>query len=203
MKKIKILLVLLTLTCITTGCFNDKDDEQDNTPVPTSENDTTVDYNAKLLKVLNSQAKFIDENNNKVLFKDFKVTDTETAVEEKHAFVDLDNDKIDELVVYTTSSIKSYMIFHYENSNIYGYLIGVRSLENLKKDGSFIGSNGVDSREYLTMSFDKNKYTMNKEAIYDGINKIYKIDNKDVTKDEIDAFISKFNDKSDVDFINK
>lgn len=128
-----------------------------------------------LLSVMNNKQKLINEDNKEVLLKEFKIVENQTAKVDKYAFVDLDGDGVQELVIYTTSDYGAYVILHYENSKVYGYMIEVRSLENLKADGSFMGSSGANSNEYLRMTFNKNSYSTKTEAVYDGTNKIYKI----------------------------
>ena len=105
--------------------------------------------------------------------------------------------------MYTDSNYGAYLIFHFYNNKIYGYVIGIRSLENLKKDGSFMGSNGADSSVYSKMSFEKDKYTIKEEAVNDGTNNVYKINNKNVTVEEINEFVQNWNLKEDVTYIKK
>lgn len=151
-----------------------------------------------LLDVMNNKHKFIDENNKNVYLKDFEIVEGQTAEVETYAFVDMDDDGIDELIIYTTSDYGAYVILHYENQEVYGYMIGVRSLENLKSDGTFIGSNGADSHEYLRMEFNKNEYSIETEAVYDKIDKIYKINDTDVSEKEIKDYTEKWSKKEDV-----
>lgn len=151
-----------------------------------------------LLDVMNSKHKFIDENNKNVYFKDFEIVEGQTAEVETYAFVDMDDDGIEELIIYTTSDYGAYVILHYENKEVYGYMIGIRSLENLKADGTFIESNGADSHEYSRMKFNKNEYSIETEAIYDRIDKIYKINDTDVSEKEIKDYTEKWSKKEDV-----
>lgn len=151
-----------------------------------------------LLNVMNSKQQFITEDNTKVFFKDFKIVENQTAKVDKYAFVDLDKDGVDELVIYTTSDYGAYVILHIEDNNVYGYKINVRALENLKVDGSFMGSNSANSSEYLRISFNKNSYTLTTEAVYDGTNQIYKIDNSTVSKAEIDKYVENWDKKENV-----
>ena len=147
---------------------------------------------------MNNKQKFIDEDNNEVYFKDFKIVENQTAKVDKYAFVDMDKDGTEELVIYTTSDYGAYVILHYENSKVYGYMVGVRSLENLKTDGSFIGSSGANSNEYLRMTFNKNSYNLETEAVYDGTNKDYKINNANVSEKEIKEYVENWNKKENV-----
>ena len=147
---------------------------------------------------MTNKQKFVDENNNEIYLKDFKIVDNQTAEVDKYTLVDLNKDGIKELVIYTTSDYGAYIILHYEDNKIYGYMIGVRSLETLKTDGSFIGSSGANSNEYSTITFNKNSYTIHTEAVYDETNKVYKIDNADVSQNEAKDYVENWNKKEDV-----
>ena len=164
----------------------------------TTNSNTETDTKQLLLDVMNSKKKFIDEENKEVYFKDFEIVENQTAKVDKYAFADMNKDGIEELVIYTTSDYGAYIILHYENSKVYGYMIGVRSLENLKTDGSFMGSSGANSNEYLRMEFNKNSYTLKIEAVYDGTDKIYKIDDSEVSEKDIKEYVEEWNKKEDV-----
>ena len=151
-----------------------------------------------LLNVMNNKQKFINEDNKEVFFKDFKIVENQTAKVDKYAFVDMDKDGTEELVIYTTSDYGAYVILHYENDKVYGYMIGVRSLENLKTDGSFMGSSGANSSEYSRITFNKNKYSIKTEAVYDETNNVYEIDNTSVSEKEIKEYVEKWNKKENV-----
>lgn len=160
--------------------------------------DNKDDAKQALLDVMNSKQKFIDEENKEVYFKNFEIVENQTAKVKEYAFVDMDQDGIEELVIYTTSDYGAYIVLHYENNKVYGYMIGVRSLENLKTDGSFMASSGANSVEYLRMTFNKNNYKVNTEAVYDATDKTYKINNKDVSEKEIKEYEEKWNKKENV-----
>lgn len=160
-----------------------------------------VDINTRLFDVMNSCITFIDSTNNRVMFNEYKISNEEKAVPSKYAYVDLDNDGIEELVVLTTSDYGAYIILKYQDNDIYGHMIGIRSFEKLKVDGSFIGSSGANNNEYLTITFNENKYSLNKEAVFDENNQIYQIKGKDVTKDEINTFVEEWNKKENVKWI--
>lgn len=147
---------------------------------------------------MNNKQTFIDKDNNETLLKNFKIIGEQTAKMEKYTFVDFDKDDIEELVIYTTSDYGAYVILHYEEEKVYGYMLEIRSLENLKADGSFTGSNGANSTEYLRMTFDKNDYSINTEAIYDRTNKIYKINMNEVSLEEITKYTKEWNKKEEV-----
>ena len=151
-----------------------------------------------LLNVMNNKQKFINEDNKEVFLKDFKIVENQTAKVDKYAFVDMDKDGTEELVIYTTSDYGAYVILHYENDKVYGYMIGVRSLENLKTDGSFMGSSGANSSEYSRMTFNKSSYSIQTEAVYDTTNKVYEIDNTSASEKQIKEYVENWNKKENV-----
>ena len=103
------------------------------------------EIDAQFLSVLNSEAPFISEDGKSVLLKNYSygnngATEVYYAVPQEYAVVDLDGDGTNEVVVDITSSQTHYMVFHKYNNSIYGFIIGRRSLQYIKKDGSFYGS---------------------------------------------------------------
>lgn len=210
-KGIKILLILLIIIAVAgVGFFVWKNvalKQNTNTNTTTNEGDKKIndisenttsansqtDTKQLLLDVMNNKQKFVDENNKEVFLKDFKIVENQTAQVDKYAFIDMDKDSVEELVIYTTSDYGAYVILHYEESKVYGYMIGIRSLENLKVDGSFMGSNGANSTEYLRIIFNKNSYNIKTEATYDGTNKVYKINGANVSETEIKDYTENWN----------
>ena len=204
--KILIVLIILIIAGVVAGFFIWKNGESEknntnnitNTTTDTTSNSSKTDTNQLLLDVMNNEEKFINKDNKEVYLKDFKIVEEQTAKVDKYAFVDMDKDGIEELVIYTTSDYGAYVILHYENNKVYGYMIGVRSLENLKTDGSFMGSSGANSNEYSRMTFNKNSYNLETEAVYDGTNKDYKINNANVSEKEIKEYVENWNKKENV-----
>lgn len=175
---------------------------QENVENITNENISYNSTNKKqlLINVMNNKQKFINEDNKETYLKDLEIVENQKAEVDKYAFVDMDKDGIEELVIYTTSDYGAYIILHYENDKVYGFMIGVRSLENLKNDGSFMRSSGANSNEYSRMAFNKNSYSIKKEAVYDVTNKVYEIDNTGVSEKEIKEYVEKWNKKEDVNW---
>lgn len=162
--------------------------------------DNSIDTKKILVNVINNKQKLINKDNQEIYFKDFEIVENQKAEVDKYAFVDMDKDGTEELVIYTTSDYGAYIILHYENNKVYGYMIGNRSFENLKIDGSFMRSSGADSVEYSRMTFNKNSYSIKKEAVYDVTNKVYEIDNTSVSEKEIKEYVEKWNKKENVNW---
>lgn len=153
--------------------------------------------NRILIQVMNSERTFIDSGGNELLFENYKVYGVDKAYAEKYTFVDLDSDGVEELTVLTTSDYGAYMIFRYDKQTkrTYGYLLGVRSLQDLKIDGIFSGSGGAGVSIYCKMEFHTNNMETIELAYKDSDLKKYRINQKDVTEDEINEFVSDFNKK--------
>ena len=178
--------------------ISETNNQTDNDTSNTTSTNSQINIKQLLLDVMDNKQKFIDEDNQEVFLKDFKIIENQTAEVDKYSFVDLDKDDIEELIIYTTSDYGAYVILHYEDNKIYGYMIEIRSLENLKTDGSFMGSSGANSIEYLRMTFNKNSYTFKTEAVYDDTNKVYKINDINVSEAEIKEYTENWNKKENV-----
>lgn len=214
-KVIVVLLIVCILVVIGVAVYSNQKRNDEKSNIQTESNvevntqeknnveENKVNTEEILLSVMNNKSKLIDESNNEILFKNIEIPGEEVTNVDKYTFIDLDKDGTEELVIYTTADYGAYVILHYENSKIYGYVIDVRSFENLKTDGSFIGSNGANSNEYLTISFNKNKYDIKTEAINDGTNEIYKINGNEVSKNEIEEYAKNWETKENVVWTKK
>lgn len=165
-------------------------------------NDSKKEVQALLSDVMNNKKKFTTENNKETYLKDFVIIENQKAKVDKYAYVDMDSDGILELVILTTSDYGAYVVLHYENGVIYGYKIGIRSLESLKKDGTFISSSGATSNEYSTMSFDKNKYKITAFAKYDTVNNVYEVDGNKVDKEVAKEYTDNWSKRENVEWKN-
>ncbi len=95
----------------------------------------TIEPKEILINAMNSKQTFIAESGEEILFNEFVLPNEKTADAAKYAFVDLDKDSVEELAVLTTADYGEYIVFRYEKSNekVYGYLIGIRSFQEVKK----------------------------------------------------------------------
>lgn len=167
-----------------------------------------VDVKSLLMAVLDSEKNFITESGNTVLLKDFSISEQDyderyLAKPVNYTFVDFDGDGAEELVSNISDSFGMYMVFRVVDSEVYGYLFGIRSLLSLKKDGSFVGSGGADLHSYCRMTFEGVGYKIVEEAYKDGFTGTYKLYGEECTLEEIDAFIDQFNAKEGVEWLNK
>jgi hypothetical protein len=114
--------------------------------------------------------------------------------------VDMDRDGVPEVVVEVGHNFDGgYLVLRYEDGGVYGYLFGHRSMQMLKKDGSYHGSNGADSGVYLRINkFHEESYDEETLGEYDEDVNEYKIKGKRVaSKKEFDQKIAGLIDEND------
>ena len=191
-------IIILAMLILFVGCT--KKTDENNIPKENVDKNYTEEY---LLKALNNETKVIDENNNELLLSEYKLPSDENIVIEKTTFVDLDSDGNNELVALTKSNYGAYIILRHENNMVYVYTINIRSLNNLKEDGTFIGNNGVQSYAYMKLSFNKNLYESKILAEVNKNENIYKINEKDVSEQTFLDYENEFNNKKDCEWIIK
>lgn len=185
MKKITILVLsVLILSVIYSGCANKK---------------STDDV---LLDVLNNEQTFIDESNQHVYLKDYKLKENKNIkiIPQKHTLIDFDNDGINELVVYVSENYGAYIMFHMYAGNIYGFELMERAMIDLKTDGSFIQSEGAGINTYSRLSFNKNKYEVLEEAYSNDMNNVYRINEKKTTSENANKYKQEFSKKESVNW---
>ena len=191
-------IIILAMLILFVGCT--KKTDENNIPKENVDKNYTEEY---LLKALNNETKVIDENNNELLLSEYKLPSDENIVIEKTTYVDLDSDGNNELVALTKSNYGAYIILRHENNMVYVYTINIRSLNNLKEDGTFIGNNGSQSYAYMKLSFNKNSYESKILAEVNETENIYKINEKDVSEQTFLDYENEFNNKKDCECIIK
>ena len=191
-------IIILAMLILFVGCT--KKTDENNIPKENVDKNYTEEH---LLKALNNETKVIDENNNELLLSEYKLPSDENIVIEKRTFVDLDSDGNNELVALTKSNYGAYIILRHENNMVYVYTINIRSLNNLKEDGTFIGNNGSQSYAYMKLSFNKNLYESKILAEVNKTENIYKINEKDVSEQTFLDYENEFNNKKDCEWIIK
>lgn len=96
-------------------------------------------------------------------------------IPEQYAFIDMDNDNIDELVIFDVK-MTYYLVLHYENEKVYGYNIGARSLIHLRTDGSFMTSSAAGINSIGNIVFDGSEYKIIDKALVNDNDGEYFID---------------------------
>ncbi len=207
MRKIFLLLMAVSVV-IFTGCGFSKDNNSDVEQVEDSTQKQENTHKEKqtesvkeiLQAVLNSKKTFVDQNGKTIYLKDYKLHDgTLDVTKIEYAFLDFDNDGQTELVLQLSSDIDGeFLVLRYYEDNVYGYDFAYRAMLNLKKDGSFFGSNGATNGDFCKLTFEGSKYKLITEAKHDDANGYFELNGKSVSKEVYDSFVDKWHLKEDV-----
>lgn len=115
----------------------------------------------------------------------------------KFAILDMDGDKIPEVVIEIDSSCDGfYEVLHYDNGKVYGYYFVYRAMEALKDDGTYICSGGAANNNINNLSFSSDSLSLVTLAYSDMTDK-YFIMNEPVTNTEFELYCDKQNAKTD------
>ena len=159
-----------------------------------------------LTAVLESKKTFISETGKAVYLKDYHINDGNAvdpilAEPTEYTFVDFDADGNDELVVNISPDYGCYLVLHYNGQDVFGYEFGVRALQALKTDGSFMGSNGAASNYYCQLSFEENQRNITYTAVKDSTMNRFELNGKDCSIEELNEYINDWNLKEPVKWI--
>ena len=166
MKKLIAILMCLVICVAFVGC-NNTDNQND-------------EAREALQRVLENEQTFTAQTTEYTLEKyHFQINDNAYYVffPEQYAFVDMDNDNIDELVILD-SMMNYYLVLHYENEKVNGYRIDVRSLIDLRTDGSFMTSSAAGINSIGNMCFDGSECKVINKALANDYDQEYFIDGK-------------------------
>lgn len=163
------------------------------------------DYKEELLNAMNSKVPFVSSDSKNVYLKDYQIPDLNEKYDFspfEYTFVDFDNDEIKELVVKDEKQ-NYYQIFHYDKKfrSIYGYTVGVRSLIELKTDGTFMQSSGAGISSINKLHFENGKIVFDELAFQNDYENQYKIDGEFVKKKDINAYFNKWGVSTDSKWI--
>ena len=156
-----------------------------------------------LLEVMNNDRIFIDENKEKTLLKDYKISINHITKPKKYVLIDLDQDKINELVIETTLYSGEYVILRYnkEEEQVYGYNLPYRGFRELKKDGSSSGSSGAAYSTISKIYFEDNILKYNNIVDFNDEEKEYTIDGKKVSREEATNYMKEWRNKESCEWI--
>ena len=233
MKKITISIILigiLLLSIVGCGASRTPSQNSDITEISATNNTTILQEEGNiLLSVLHSEKPFVTGKGQTVYLKDYKPIykypeDTDYYQSEKlfipreYAFLDLDKDGQDELIVSELPDADTYLILHKSNDKIYGYSLYVRWFQSLKTDGTFLSSGGAFTHNYNTINFDENKYNISTFATFDFVGdekpssnrfgcepdyekSVFEIDGKKVSFEKIEEFAEEWDKRPEVKWI--
>ncbi len=157
-----------------------------------------------LLQILDNESAFINESGRTLFLRDYKLGSDKSisTVPQKRTLIDLDGDGANELIVHLTSDDEAYIVFHVYKNKIYCFEFSKDNMQNLKKDGSFLqgGDNGISS--YVTLVFDKTKYTLQEEAYINETDQIYRVGGAEATADNAELYAQSFENKEDASWVD-
>ena len=165
-----------------------------------------VSCDERLLSVLKSRETFIAENNNETYLDEFVYGNDDErkyyAQPQKYSFVDFDNDGINELVVDITTNRTYFMVFHIYEGNVYGFLFGCRSMQLVKKDGTFEQTGSADTNYYCKMQFAEGRYSIINIAVSDSVEGVYEINGEICSQESVDAYIKNWKNRKNADWVD-
>ena len=111
----------------------------------------------------------------------------------RFSVVDMDGYGTPEIVINAGACI----VLHYEDGIVYAFQFGSRSMQMLRKDGSYYGASGASSGAYIRISrFNGKTYLEEYLGEEDESEGEYKIKGKSVSKEEFDRIIAELIDKN-------
>ena len=106
-----------------------------------------------LMQVINGEKEFIDSNGKEILIDSLVIEDVPVKINQ-YSFVDLDDDKNNELVAITDSYYEYYLVLHIDNNIIYGYTIPFSEIDIINNDGVIYDTLN-SSTYYRRLKFNK------------------------------------------------
>lgn len=199
MKKKVIVILLILVVVITVFIFaisnkntNENQNEDKNTKV--SEIGERGKEISILENVLNSKKEFITNEEGKAFLKDF----TSYGNVIKYAFVDMNIDGEDEMIVELDGKDEMCILFHYDGSDVYGYAINRSRLSEIKTDGTYSTTETGAVSGVCQMEFDDNEHQYIETKVASNDNGNYTLYGKVATQTEYDELISNQNSKQDI-----
>ena len=193
--------LILILTCVIIFCLYGCSNSGDSPTIIVNGNDTGNCQDI-LEAVLANEKLFITESGSAVYLKDYELFDEDNASFKASsyswAYVDFDDDQIDEMIINISKEIGIYLILHYNGHDVFGFQVTARTMSSIKTDGTFSGSNGADCTYYFRLSFGNKKLNYTKTAEYNTAENIYRVNGNAVTEDEILQYIAEWDKKDDI-----
>lgn len=113
-------------------------------------------------------------------------------------FVDFDQDGYSEVYAVTDSPIHSYLVLHWNGTQVCAFSFGARSMQTLKTNGWFSASSSTSESYFFRITFQGNSFTEHTLASFDTLSQIYQIDGKAVSKAEADQFLAQWSELPEV-----
>lgn len=198
----KVLSLIFILTFLLVGCNNPT---VENSEIENSTVESSDKSDKDLLDVIDNKIPFVDANNKEIFLKDYKISeyDNYDFSPFEYASVDFDSDKTNELVISETQQ-NFYLILRYDEAKnkIYGYNADVRSLIDLKTDGTFMQSSGAGINSISKLKFENGEIVFTELALKNDFDKEYKINKDDAQPEDVNSFFDEWNAVPTVSWIS-
>lgn len=183
--KSKLMILLISLIVLVTGCSKEE----------------KVNKHQNLINVVTSKEKSISYEMGTDYFKNYKLYDIDGVKVSKYAYIDFDKDKVDELIIEAESRDGIYFVLHEQDNKVYTYILNKRQINKIKNNGEILSINGEQNEEINKLVFDRENLNIVNKAVINTINDIYILDDKESTKEEVEKYFQKYNQKEDLKWI--
>ena len=151
--------------------------------VKTGEKQYLKDYNESEFMVCNEKGKFEYDNSKKAVSENF--------VLDSFSYVDMDQDGKKEVVLYEKNMGNRVILRTYQNK-VYAYSFPYRQMKSIARDGLFDGSSSAED-VYIGRLYFKGEDCYYKQiCLMDMMDKKYIVQNKKVSKKEIEDYLLQF-----------
>lgn len=143
------------------------------------------------------------------LSRSFTSDETVEVTVSRFTVIDLDNDGMDEVVLWLTVDGNEYFgceILHSTEEEVYGFFVPYRGFNSLKTDGTFSFSGGAGNSGFGTIKFTSQEYTVEKitfcETRYDEKNEAevsFVVNGHEATQEEFERELEIQNEKQDAE----
>jgi len=105
------------------------------------------------------------------------------------AFVDLDQDGVDEVCISISDSDQFYLILHFYDNEVYGYIMPARGFESVSTSGTYLGSAGGSAYTYILKTGFNGAKQIETTLAHAESEDYYGRDNKSITKQEFERMV--------------
>ena len=188
MKRIAAMMILFIMLVAFGGCSAKENLEQQNAQVQ-----------AILNEVLNVERPFITEDSEEVMMDSYYFTPlyegSRLFIPLYSAFVDLDQDGLDEMVLLEGLTY-DFLILHYDGQSVYGYYRDNNNTFEIKTDGTF--SREITSTESAisTVTFENNEFAVKDIAYMNEEENIYRLNGKNADKEKVEAYFDDWRERT-------
>ena len=113
------------------------------------------------------------------------------------ALADFNRDGRTEMVVATDCYDAPYVVLHYSQGDVFSFILGARSMGNLKSDGSFTGSSSADRTDFCRLHFNGGRCYIVTEAVYDDSAETYELNGEVSSREAVEDYVQRWYEKPD------